>query len=185
MLLRNHTLAPPGEGSKTLSFRERLRFCLRTLNDRGQSLVEFALCVPILLLILTGIFGCGWAFNNYLMLTDAVSIGARYMAVNGGLTTDPCATAAGAVYNAAPYLVQTKLKFTFILNGTTYGPYTKTTGSSPTSVSCSSTSLTTGAARNLAQGNSAQLIVSYPCTITVYGANIGCTLTAMTTELVQ
>jgi Flp pilus assembly protein TadG len=137
------------------------------------------------MLILTGIFGCGWAFNNYLMLTDAVSIGARDLAISAQQTLDPCATAANAIYNAAPYLTQTGMQFTFVLNGTSYGPYQKTTGSKGTSVSCSSSSNTTGAAGNLVQGADAQVIVTYPCVITVYGANIGCTLTAMATELVQ
>jgi Flp pilus assembly protein TadG len=40
-------------------------------------MTEFALVLPILILLLFGVVQFGIAFNNYLMLTDAVRAGAR------------------------------------------------------------------------------------------------------------
>jgi Flp pilus assembly protein TadG len=46
-------------------------------SERGQTMTEFALVLPILILLLFGVVQFGIAFNNYLMLTDAVRAGAR------------------------------------------------------------------------------------------------------------
>jgi Flp pilus assembly protein TadG len=149
---------------------------LRAINEEGQSLIESAFCLPILMMVAMGIFSFGLVFNNYLILTNAVSIGAQQLAISRGQTTDPCATAAGPVDAASPTLNSKKYVFTFVLNGTTY-----------TGTSCSSGSTTTGAAGNLVQGSSARVTVTYPCSLTIYGVNTvpGCTLTAQTTELIQ
>src|ERR1700743_2083620 len=90
------------------------------VDDNGQAMVEMALALPVLLLVLTGIFTFGLAFNNYLLLTEATSIGARTLAISRGDTTDPCATATSAVIAAAPLLTPASLSFTFVLNGATY-----------------------------------------------------------------
>ena len=139
-------------------------------------MVEMALILPVLLLVVTGILVFGLAFNNYLMLTEATSVGARTLAISRGETTDPCATAASAVYAAAPLLVAANLSFTFVLNGTTY-----------TGPSCNSGSSTTGAAGNLKQGAYAVVTVTYPCSLAVYGANYApnCSLQSQIAELVQ
>ena len=52
-------------------------------------MVEMALALPILLLVVTGILTFGLAFNNYLLLTEATSVGARTLAISRGATTDP------------------------------------------------------------------------------------------------
>lgn len=139
-------------------------------------MVEMALILPVLLLVVTGILVFGLAFNNYLLLTEATSVGARTLAISRGETTDPCATAASAVYAAAPLLVAANLSFTFVLNGTTY-----------TGPSCNSGSSTTGAAGNLKQGAYAVVTVTYPCSLAVYGANYApnCSLQSQIAELVQ
>jgi Flp pilus assembly protein TadG len=46
-------------------------------SERGQTMTEFALVLPILILLLFGVVQFGITFNNYLMLTDAVRAGAR------------------------------------------------------------------------------------------------------------
>jgi Flp pilus assembly protein TadG len=160
----------------TRSLGKRVRARLRTSNEGGQALVEFALCLPILMLILTGMITFGIALHDYLELTNAVSIGARLLAISRGQTTDPCATVATAVYHAAPLLKPASLTFSLVLNGTTY-PGT----------SCLSSSTTTGAAGNLLQGADAQLTVTYPCNLKVFGYNYApsCIMTARTTELMQ
>jgi Flp pilus assembly protein TadG len=149
---------------------------LRTINEEGQSLIESAFCLPILMMVAMGIFSFGLVFNNYLILTNAVNIGAQQLANSRGQTTDPCATTVAPVDAASPTLNHTTYSFTFVLNGTRY-----------TGTSCSSGSTTTGAAGNLVQGSSAQVTVTYPCSLPIYGVNTvpGCTLTAQTTELIQ
>jgi Flp pilus assembly protein TadG len=145
-------------------------------REQGQSLVEFALCLPIMLLIVTGITSFGITMNQYLMLTNATNSAARQLAFSHGLTTDPCALAANTVYGAAPFLKTSSLTFSFVFNGTTYN-----------GASCSSTSTTTGAAGNLAQNSTAKIVVTYPCVLQVYNKNVlpGCVLTAQDSELVE
>jgi Flp pilus assembly protein TadG len=52
-----------------------------TKSERGQTMVEFTLIVPILLVLMLGIAQFGITFNNYVTLTDAVRAGARKAAV--------------------------------------------------------------------------------------------------------
>ena len=145
-------------------------------GEHGQALVESAVALPILLVILTGILTFGIAINNYLTLTNATNSGARQLAISRLQTTDPCATAVSAVYSASPGLRQASMSFSFVIDGTPYS-----------GVSCSSSSYTTGAAGNLVQQAAAQVTVTYPCALAVFGINYapGCTLQAQTTELVQ
>jgi Flp pilus assembly protein TadG len=168
----------PGSPLKTipclLYVANNARQCAR--HENGQAMVEMALALPVLLLVLTGILTFGLAFNNYVLLTEATSIGARTLAISRGATTDPCATASSAVIAAAPLLAPASLSFTFVLNGASY-----------TGTSCSSGSSTTGAAANLVQGANAIVTVTYPCSLIVYGANYAphCSLQAQMTELIQ
>lgn len=64
-------------------------------NRRGQSLVETALVLPIILLILTGIIDFGLLFNNYLVVSNASREGARSAAI--GSTDDQIRTVVGTV----------------------------------------------------------------------------------------
>jgi len=50
-------------------------------NERGASLVEFALVVPILLALLLGIIEFGWLFNGWITITGSAREGARMAAV--------------------------------------------------------------------------------------------------------
>lgn len=50
-------------------------------NEKGQSLVEFALLLPILLLLLLGIIQFGIIFNGQITVTSAAREGARLAAV--------------------------------------------------------------------------------------------------------
>ncbi len=69
-------------------------------SDRGQTMVEFALVVPVLCLVVFGIIQCGILYNNYITLTDATRVGARKAAVSRQ-TADPVALAKAATVNAA------------------------------------------------------------------------------------
>src|SRR5205823_5542200 len=46
-------------------------------DENGQTMVELAIVLPVLLVLLMGIVQFGVAFNNYLTLTDAGRAGAR------------------------------------------------------------------------------------------------------------
>jgi Flp pilus assembly protein TadG len=145
-------------------------------DEEGQSLIEAALVFPVLLLIVTGILSFGLAFNNYLMLTNAVGAGGRALAIARGNTTDPCATGATAVSQAASMLASGNISYSWNFNGASY------TGST-----CASSSTATGAAGNLVQGQTAQITITYPCSLALFRINLApsCQLTATTTELVQ
>ncbi len=69
-------------------------------DERGQTMVEFALVVPILLVLLVAIVEVGISFNHYLTLTDATRAGARKAAVSR-FTGDRGAAAKAAVISAA------------------------------------------------------------------------------------
>jgi Flp pilus assembly protein TadG len=58
-----------------------MRFRVAFRSERGQSLTEFALVLPLLVVLLFGIIQFGITFNNYISLTDAVRAGARKGAV--------------------------------------------------------------------------------------------------------
>ena len=77
-------------------------------SERGQALVEFALVLPILLVLLFSVIQLGIVYKDYLALTDAARAGARKAAV-ARLNSDPQATAVSAVDAASADLVQSKL----------------------------------------------------------------------------
>jgi Flp pilus assembly protein TadG len=54
----------------------------KTKNERGQTMTEFAIVLPIFALLLFGILQCGIVFNNYVTITDAVRAGARRAVVS-------------------------------------------------------------------------------------------------------
>lgn len=63
-------------------------------------MVEFALVIPVFLLLVYGIIQFGILFNNYITLTDAVRVGARQAAVSRTLP-DPEGSATTRLKNAA------------------------------------------------------------------------------------
>ena len=62
----------------------------RLNNERGQTMVEFALVLPVLVVLVLAIAQFGVAFNHYLALTDAARAAARKGAVsrNAGRASD-------------------------------------------------------------------------------------------------
>lgn len=49
----------------------------KTEKEKGQALPEFALALPVILLILVGIVEIGYGLNSYLTVVDAARDGAR------------------------------------------------------------------------------------------------------------
>ena len=80
-------------------------------NDRGQTMVEFALVVPILCVVLFGILQFGALYNDYVTLTDATRVGAR-KAATSRMDPSPAAAAQAAARNAAKGLTPAKLTVT-------------------------------------------------------------------------
>jgi Flp pilus assembly protein TadG len=103
-------------------------------EEEGASLVEFALVSSMLLLpLVTFIMSFGSFMSNQMQLINAVDVGARTVAVNGGITLDPCSIASSAIIAAAPNLKTSQLTFSYSFNGV---PYSGT--------SCASATLLTG-----------------------------------------
>lgn len=63
-------------------------------REEGQSLVEFAVSVPVLLLLLVGLVDFGHGFQNYVALGNAVREAAREAAVHGYASSAPWGPAA-------------------------------------------------------------------------------------------
>lgn len=154
-------------------------------SESGQALLEFSLCLPVLLLVVTGVCSFGIYLSQYLVLTNGVTVAAQALALDRGQTTDPCADTLNAFTGAAPTLNPNKATYSIVLNGTTYSSSVGTQGT--TTFSCSSSSTSTGAAANLVQGTPATVTVNYPCTLSVYGKNIipVCSIKSQTAESVQ
>lgn len=51
-------------------------------NERGQSLVEFAIILPVLLLIVVGTIDLGLGFKTYITLTNAAREGVRWISIH-------------------------------------------------------------------------------------------------------
>ena len=74
-------------------------------SERGQSITEFALALPILALLLFAVIQFGIVFNNYVTLTDATRAGARKGAVARRLP-NPAGSCVKAVQDSAGALSQ-------------------------------------------------------------------------------
>lgn len=59
----------------------------RRNRERGQSLVEFAIIVPTLLILVFGIIDFGLALRSYITVTQATREGARYASVGNAAGT--------------------------------------------------------------------------------------------------
>jgi Flp pilus assembly protein TadG len=77
-------------------------------NERGQTMTEFAIILPILVVLLFGIAQFGIAFNNYITITDAARAGARKGAVSRN-SSDPTGDCVSQVKASAADLDLTKL----------------------------------------------------------------------------
>ena len=156
-------------------------------SERGSALVEMAIVMPIMLMMLTGIFSFSVVFYQKLQLAEAVANAGRVMATERG-DSDPCATTASAIYAAAPALAKSNLTLTFTLGGTnTSGTvsggtaYGGTKGTAPTCTAAGN-----GGANAMQAGWPAQIQATYPCTLSVYAFHYSnCNLGTIDTEVIQ
>jgi Flp pilus assembly protein TadG len=152
--------------------KQRLRPWLFLLRDRdGIAALEFAVVAPVLFMLLFGIIQVGITFNNYLLLTNAVITGARTLSVSRGAAT-PFADTTNAIKNSAPTLTAAQLNahITTRVNGTACASDT----------ACAS-------ALNTATGQTAFVMATYPCDLTIMGVSYapGCTLTSQAAQMIQ
>jgi Flp pilus assembly protein TadG len=96
------------------------RITSRIRREDGQTMVEFALVVPILCLILFAILQFGILYNNYVTVTDAARIGARKAAVSRH-EADPVAATVAKVEGAASDLDLSKLEVIVTTSGWEHG----------------------------------------------------------------
>ncbi len=81
MRMGTRTAAPRGVCADARSRRNQV--LVRAHGQKGQSLVEFALVLPILLALLIGVVVFGIALNHYLVLTNATTAGGRLFRSRG------------------------------------------------------------------------------------------------------
>lgn len=150
-------------------------------REEGGSLVEFALVLPLMVALITGMASFGIGINNYTVLTNSIDAGARSMALARGQTnpalagTDPCAYAVQIANNAAPSLNS---------NNMTYSIVWTTTNSGGSQVTKTYSNSCPGVA--LQSGDSVQIQGTYPLTLTIYGWRPGSlNMVSRTTEMVQ
>jgi Flp pilus assembly protein TadG len=126
-------------------------------TDRGQAVVEFAVILPVLLMILFAILQFGIVFNNYIQVTAAAREGARKASVSRSLGTAAAESAATtAAKSAAPGLKQSSITVSY--------------PNSPT----------------FAQGSDVTVKVTYPYSISIIGLVVKSgTLSSSTTMRVE
>ena len=66
---------------------------MKRRSERGQSLLEFALVLPVLLIVLAGVLDLGRLYFAYVAVTDAAGEGAAYAAIHPDDTAEIIARA--------------------------------------------------------------------------------------------
>ena len=143
---------------------------VRLLRDRSAvAAAEFALILPVLMLIFFGILRFGIALNANLALTDGVRAGARQFAIGRASTT---------------VFTDTMARFRAATGALDAG--TVTVALSVNGARCSNDA-TCKQALATAAGQPATMAAGYPCNLTVLGYDFapGCTLSSQTTERVE
>jgi Flp pilus assembly protein TadG len=148
----------------------RLKASAGRLGKRGAVAVEFAIVVPVQLVIVTGIAQFGLTLNEYVMLTNAVATGAQLFSISRGTTPTPHTSTVSAIEAVAPSLIPANLTITLSVNGT----------------ACTTDAACQTALSNAAT-NPATVAATYPCSLAIAFYNFlpGCTLQSQMTEPIQ
>jgi Flp pilus assembly protein TadG len=90
------------------------------LGKRGAAAVEFAVLLPLLLMIMTGIAQFGIALNQYVMLVNAINFGELQFSISRGSST-PYSSTVSVIQNSASTLTWASLSpnITMSVGGTT------------------------------------------------------------------
>jgi Flp pilus assembly protein TadG len=161
------------EATSSADVRREARGRLR--QEDGQALVEFAIALPVLLLLVTGIIQFGLLYNRYITLTDAVRSGAQTLAIGRGLS-DPCDPAVSQTVNSASAI------------GLTSGEVTPTFSTS--SDSCGTGTYTYNSSGNSngteVQGDQATVTATQPFTLNIFSLGLlSVNLTASASDSIE
>lgn len=99
-------------------------------DERGQTMVEFALVIPILCVVLFGVIQFGILYKDYVTLTDAARVGARQAAVSRH-AGDPVGVVVTKVQSSAAGLDPAKLAVTVAATGWEHGEDVTVTATYP------------------------------------------------------
>jgi Flp pilus assembly protein TadG len=146
-----------------------------SLGEKGVAAVEFALVLPLLILLLMGIVQFGLVLATYVQVTNAAGVGAMTFAISRS-DTKPYTDSVSAIEAAAPSLTPANLTMTFSVNGT----------------ACSTDSACSTALTNAAPSGGAltpaSVTVTYPCGSMLTGYTFwtsSCQLSSTISEGVQ
>jgi Flp pilus assembly protein TadG len=180
--------------SRTLAVLRRLRAGsprLRTLarEQRGQALVEFAVILPILLVLSMGIIVFAIAFWNQLTLTHATSTAANVAAYTrtNAATVDVCNPVNAALYNAGTGINNPNAPIPLTFSIAT-GPANSTATPTPVVTNVAVKQAGVSACNTaLTLGGTVQVSTSYGCNLNFFGFKLAsaCKLTATTSEAIQ
>lgn len=151
------------------------RVCARLHSGKeGQAIVEFALLLPILLMLIIGLFGFGLYIAYFQALTQAVGAGGQVLAHSRGVSSNPCADALTAIQAASPLKIDpANITVTVTFNGSSLG------GSNNSCPGTASTNLGTAGGGTVVVGAT----YTYPCLFFNWHTSIICTpLSAQVTE---
>lgn len=123
-------------------------------DESGNTIIETALMLPLLLLVLLAIFNVGMVFNQAISLTQAANIGAQVLQTDRwSKSNDPCLDVFNAIKTAAPTLNSKNITLILTLNN----------NPSITGSTCS------GKQSELQQGGPVALEVKYPFSFSLVG----------------
>jgi Flp pilus assembly protein TadG len=88
----------------------------RSKGERGASLVEFALVLPVLAVLIFGIIDFGFAFNSYIELRSGSREGARLAAVNNGCNTTASGCSTNGTVQKDALITATRARTTGLAN---------------------------------------------------------------------
>jgi Flp pilus assembly protein TadG len=126
-------------------------------GERGAALIELALTVPILMIIVLGMCGFAFVFNQYLELTEATNVAAEWVSYSRGQKNlDVCAVAYTNATKMSPALTASKMKFTVTANSVTG----VTAASGSANVTCATTAMQSAMSTGL--GFPATVTIQYP-----------------------
>jgi Flp pilus assembly protein TadG len=137
------------------------RWVRRRAGERGQAVVEFAIVIPVLLLVVFGILQFGILYNNYIQLTNAADAGGRLFSIERAQAA-PCSDVQANVDAAAANLNVSNLVVTMQEIGTNAQQWS----SSPSGATCP------WPAAAMVSGDTALVTVQYPWTLGFLGLNI-------------
>jgi Flp pilus assembly protein TadG len=149
-------------------------------SESGGALVEMAIALPVMMLFITAMVSFGLMLSEYLVLSHAVDVGARNLALSRGATTNPCSDGVTAIQNSAPTIAASGLNYTFQIGSDSFSG--NSSGFSGTgSTSCSQLGVS-----DMVAGDTATVTATYPVQLMVYGwAPKTLSITASTAEVIQ